>query len=408
MDVRNTQVMYCGNVIAPIDEAREVRFTRLRHLMAVAGVQALWMLGCGVDGVSEWLTGVRGPEAPGFADGSFLILPDGDIIQIGSNHVADEAYRQNRVVLDEMPMPSFEVKHIAHAAALERGMLAACLSESPVLGVTHPELMTERARQYLEACFPGIQFLDLTRAVRSEIAKKTASDIAFMRISANVHDRVFSRLQTLIRPGRTERDVAIGIRMAFYDFYSGGQDIVHTVGLTLTSGADQGVREQEPVLYPGRILREGDRVNVLAQGHCMNFWYAALGRSYVLGTPDEQTYADWEIAVQAQRAAAEALKPGITIRQAAEAANHVLVEAGLPEDTGRFIYGIGLSVGEHPQLGDASASEPLEEGMTLVIAPKVQRPSRDPLICADTFLVTSNGLERLTQTAQELFVLSTI
>lgn len=78
---------------------------------------------------------------------------------------------------------------------------------------------------------------------------------------------------------------------------------------------------------------------------------------------------------RAQRAAVEAVRPGITAEEVDAAARDVLAEAGLEYFVHRTGHGIGLAVHEEPYIV-AGNQLPLATGMAFSVEPGVYFPGR--------------------------------
>ena len=135
-----------------------------------------------------------------------------------------------------------------------------------------------------------------------------------------------------------------------------------------------------------------------------NFKGIKLGfdRQYWVGeVPDEEARL-YEIALSAQAAALEMLRPGVIAEDVHMAAARVYEEAGFG-----FCYRTGRSVGyslvEAPELkvGDRT---PLKAGMTFAVDGAVSIPGKAAARVGDSILVTEEGYEYLTPYPKELQV----
>jgi len=78
---------------------------------------------------------------------------------------------------------------------------------------------------------------------------------------------------------------------------------------------------------------------------------------------------------------------------------------GMPGEQSRFVgHGVGLELDELPVLAQGFAF-PLQKGQVVAVEPKFVFPGKGAIGIENTFAVTENGGERLTELADEIVVL---
>jgi Xaa-Pro dipeptidase len=144
-----------------------------------------------------------------------------------------------------------------------------------------------------------------------------------------------------------------------------------------------------------RIMRKGEPVFLCFCG-MTNFHRFKLGfdRTFWIGGVSEPKQAElYEVAVNSQKAALAALKPGVTAESVHAAYAQVIQEAGFdyPFRCGRAT---GFSFLEHPQLvtGDTTVLQP---GMVLAVDGSVATDTFRAQV-GDSFIVTEDGFEQIT------------
>lgn len=267
------------------------------------------------------------------------------------------------------------------------------------IGIVNSDFLLRSTYESLMERYPGLEFIDISSEIHQAKARKTEEEVAAMRRSAMLYDRVMQAMPLVLRQGITEMEAVIELRHrlaligAGVEFLSEDPSLSSLV--TLTSAPDGCESAAEPMVYPGRRIVYGDRVNVTVRG-TMPEGCAAMGRTFVLGNPSEKSKHLWSLALKAQDTAAALLRPGVTLREVCRDVNtHVLSAEGCLQDNSCWIHGIGCSPCESPRCVDSSADTPLEVNMTLVIAPRVCLPGIDPYCCMDTFVVTEDGCKQL-------------
>jgi len=126
-------------------------------------------------------------------------------------------------------------------------------------------------------------------------------------------------------------------------------------------------------------------------------------RQYWVGEVSKEERKLYEIALKAQAAALERIRPGVIAEDVHMAAAQVYQEAGfgLCYRTGRSV---GLSLIEQPELkiGDKT---PLKAGMTFAVDGAVSIPEKTAARVGDSIVVTEDGFDYLTPLPKELQVL---
>ena len=223
-----------------------------------------------------------------------------------------------------------------------------------------------------------------------------------MARAAKLYDKLFAALPLILQPERLEREAVNQLRCRALQLGADAEDLGLLTQVWLTSGAENEPGAKEPLVWPGRRLTWGDRINVRAAGAVPEGVYAALGRCYVMGRASEETRRCWDLAVRAQDTAASRLKPGACLRDAVDAASGLLEREGAKHPDGLWLHGMGYSWQGLPRNIDASVERRLEENMTLVVGVPVQVGETPPYCCMDVFRVTAEGGARLSATPRDL------
>jgi Xaa-Pro dipeptidase len=228
--------------------------------------------------------------------------------------------------------------------------------------------------------------------------RKDAVELAQLRLAGQAIDRVHARVPEWLRPGRTEREVAADIAAAIVDEGHAAADFV------IVGSGPNGASPHHSV--SDRVIEPGDVVVVDIGGPLPSGYNSDSTRTYAVGSPREADVASAYAALrEAHRAAADAVRPGVTCQDVDRAARAVLVEAGLGEHfIHRTGHGIGLDVHEEPYIVEGN-SLPVEAGMTFSIEPGVYFAGRWGARIEDIVAVTADGVERLDTRPTDLVVL---
>ena len=297
------------------------------------------------------------------------------------------------------------------------GLPAAVGLELDVLPVAH--------FRRLEKLLPGVTFEDVGRSIVRRRAVKSAWEVERIRTAAAVADEVGRRIPDLLEEGLTEVEFAgrveaearrLGhegyIRMRGFNqemFYgqllSGVSGTVPSyldtplAGTGLSPSIAQGasfrrIGRGEPIVFDFVPVRDG--------------YMADFTRMYSLGPLDAELLRAYDAALRVQEAATGAARPGATCRVVWEAALAAAADAGLAGNfmgygSGQVPYvghGIGIELDELPVLTGSSLE--LEQGMVFALEPKFVLPGAGAIGIENTWVVTGDGVERLTLAPQEI------
>ncbi len=334
------------------------------------------------------------------------------------------------------------VRKVPERARLESGLGAIVDLPSPR---DLPALITERygglparlgleldvlpvaAFRRLEKLFPAAACEDVGRAIVRLRAVKSAWEVERIRASAAVADEVSRLIPGLLEEGLTEVEFAgrveaearrLGhegyIRMRGFNqemFYgqllTGVSGCVPSyldtplAGTGLSPSVAQGasfrrIGRGEPVVFDFVPVRDG--------------YMADFTRMYSLGPLDTGLLRAFDASLRVQEAATAAARPGVACRVVWEAAQAAAAAAGLAANfmghgAGQVPYvghGIGIELDELPVLTGSSLE--LEPGMVFALEPKFVLPGSGAVGVENTWVVTADGVERLTLAPDDLVV----
>jgi Xaa-Pro dipeptidase len=156
---------------------------------------------------------------------------------------------------------------------------------------------------------------------------------------------------------------------------------------------------------PGNTaVADGDLVlfdlGVVWNGYCSD-----VTRTVAYKEPTDFQKEIYNIVLEAQLKAMDAVKPGITAGELDEVARGVISGYGYGEYFNhRLGHGIGTTVHEYPSLITGNELV-IEEGMCFSIEPGIYIPGKVGVRIEDCLHVTKNGCEAFTKTSKDLLVL---
>jgi Xaa-Pro aminopeptidase len=225
---------------------------------------------------------------------------------------------------------------------------------------------------------------------------KDAEEVERLRGAAAAADAAMAAILGEGLAGRTEIDVSRRVRELLLEAGNDSADFA-----IVASGPNAASPHHEA---GDRVIRAGDPV-VLDIGGVRAGYCSDTSRTASIGEPDPEFVELYEVLREAQRAACEAVAPGVACSHVDDVARRIIDEAGYGAAfIHRTGHGIGLEGHEEPYIV-AGNTLVLEEGMAFSVEPGIYLPGRHGARIEDIVVVTADGGERLNRTARDLVVL---
>ncbi|MER2091404.1 M24 family metallopeptidase [Saccharopolyspora rectivirgula] len=228
--------------------------------------------------------------------------------------------------------------------------------------------------------------------------RKDAAEVEALRQAGAAIDRVHARMAEFLRPGRTEAEVGADIEAAIVAEGHTEADFV------IVGSGPNGASPHHAL--SDRVIEKGDVVVVDIGGPVPGGYNSDCTRTYAVGEPAQEDVRDtYAVLRDAQQAAFEAVRPGVTAEAVDAAAREPIAEAGFGEFFfHRTGHGIGLDVHEDPYIVAGNRTV-LEPGMAFSIEPGIYQEGRWGARIEDIVIVTEDGAERVNNQPRDLVVL---
>ncbi len=233
----------------------------------------------------------------------------------------------------------------------------------------------------------GVDLIPAGGAVHRLREVKDAEEIARIRRAAEITDQALQQVLSQLAPGTTEKQLVWMLESTMRDLGADGPAFSTGVGAgphgarPHHSATDRPIEEGEPI-----VIDMGAKVD----GYC-----ADLTRTVVLGEPTELFRERYNLVLTAQQAALDAIRPGISGKEADSAARDVISAAGAGDAFFHSLgHGVGLLIHEAPSLGQAS-EDTLQPGHIVTIEPGVYYDGWGGIRIEDLAVVTESGIEIL-------------
>jgi Xaa-Pro aminopeptidase len=234
--------------------------------------------------------------------------------------------------------------------------------------------------------------------VRELRMRKDAAELDALRKAGAAIDRVHAQVGEWLRPGRTEAEVGADIAAAIVE--EGHTEAAFVIVGSGPNGASPHHSLSE------RVIETGDVVVIDIGGPVAEGYNSDSTRTYAVGAPrDADVAATYAVLQEAQQAAVDAVRPGVTAESVDAAARDVIAAAGFGDYfIHRTGHGIGLDVHEDPYIV-AGNTLPLQAGMAFSIEPGIYQPGRWGARIEDIVVVTADGVEAMNNQPHDLVVL---
>lgn len=269
-----------------------------------------------------------------------------------------------------------------------RRWLAKSLSETPAqrIGVAGGYLSVNLLDD-LQSSIPGTR-LEATEDWVTELRRlKDAEEVERIAAAAQLTDEGLRWILGRIRPGMTEREVALDLEVWYRR--QGAQAVAFDL---IVAG---GPHSSRPHHRPGdRALADGELL-LFDVGVKLDDYCSDLTRTVAMGQASSHAREVYAQVLAANEAGLEAVRAGVSGTDADAAARQVLDKAGLVERFGHGLgHGLGLEVHEAPRLSPAS-DDTLEAGMVVTVEPGVYFPGAFGIRIEDLVVVRPDGCEVL-------------
>lgn len=279
-----------------------------------------------------------------------------------------------------------------------------------------------------ETIFTPKEVLNGTALLRRCRSIKTPYEIDLIRRSGELHAKAYETIPSLYRKGMTDLEFSIELEhecrklgsLGIFRIF--GQSMEIFMGSVLAGdNADTpspydfamggaGLDVSLPVGCNGTVLTEGMSLMVDMGGNFTGYM-TDMTRTYAIGSVQELALKAHETSIAIHQAIVAKSRPGVAAKDlyelAAEMANDARLSdyfMGHRQKAGFIGHGVGIEINEAPVLAPRSR-DILAEGMVFALEPKFVIPGTGALGIENTYVVTADGVEKLTIFEEELISL---
>ncbi|SFH14537.1 Xaa-Pro aminopeptidase [Desulfotomaculum arcticum] len=266
--------------------------------------------------------------------------------------------------------------------------------------------------------FAGADLIDCSSLIRRQRAIKSDYEIARTKETAKMMDNIFNALPSIIKPGKSEFELAGDIEKIARR--EGHQGLIKTRGFNaefyfgqLLSGPNSAMSSyfDGPIngigLYPEFPFGPGEKIIEREEPVLFDYVGAKHGyivditRTFAIGEAPDMIDNAYKVAEEIQQvilAKALPCMPAGHLYDLAfeQAQKHGLTDyfMGAPYPVSFVGHGVGLELNELPVLAKG-VNTPLEAGMIMAIEPKFVFPGIGGVGLENTFVMSNTGLKKL-------------
>lgn len=243
----------------------------------------------------------------------------------------------------------------------------------------------------------GIELVPAGKLVEAVRMVKDESELAVLKEACAIADRAFEHLLGVLKPGMTEKEAALELEFFMRREGAAGTSFDTIVASGERSAMPHGTASDRKI-GPGELVTFD--FGAFYQGYCSD-----LTRTVVLGPASDRHREIYGIVLEAQQAALDGIRPGMTGREADRIARSVIEKYGYGEYFGHGTgHGIGLEIHEEPRLS-MGGEVMLVPGMTVTVEPGIYIPGFGGVRIEDDIVITENGAELLTHAPKNFIVI---
>jgi Xaa-Pro aminopeptidase len=226
---------------------------------------------------------------------------------------------------------------------------------------------------------------------------KDAEEIALLRAAAALGASLFDRALEVIRPGVKETEVAAEMEYAARRAGAEEMSFPTIVAAGKRSALPHGRASRAAIPSRGFVVCD---FGVILSGYCSD-----RTRTVHVGRLTVAARRMYEAVREAQAAAIETVRAGVSVSEVDRAARNILANNGLARHfTHSTGHGVGLEIHEAPRIA-MGQTEILRPGMVITVEPGVYIAGSGGVRIEDVVVVTEQGCEVLAPSNKELITI---
>lgn len=254
--------------------------------------------------------------------------------------------------------------------------------------------VTVKEFQNMVKNFKEIELKPLGTMIEEIRQIKSDNEIELIKKAAQIADKAFDHILEIIRPGMTEKEVAL--ELEFFMKRNGA------AALSFESIVASGWRSALPHgVASDKVIEKGDFVT-MDYGCVYNGYCSDMTRTIVMGSASKKQKEVYNTVLKAQEEALKIFKAGIKGKEADKVARDIIEAAGYGDYFGHGLgHGLGLEVHEDPRVSPQGESL-LQPNHVVTDEPGIYIPEFGGVRIEDLIYITETGCIRLSTSTKEL------
>ncbi len=226
---------------------------------------------------------------------------------------------------------------------------------------------------------------------------KNDAEANTLREGAKELDRAFEHICTRIKPGITEKEIALELEIFLLKQGAEKTSFSFIVASGARGAMPHGVASNKTI--------ESGELVTMDYGAFFSGYATDMTRTVSSGEPEPEMRRIYDLVLEAQQKAASEVKPGMKAKDLDAVARDLFDKAGYGDYFGHGLgHGVGLETHEQPVLNNQSETV-LEPGMVITVEPGIYIPGRGGVRIEDMVLVGESAGEILTNSPRGLITL---
>jgi len=265
-----------------------------------------------------------------------------------------------------------------------------------------PDSITVSELESLKKKLP-ISWLDTPTTAESLRKIKDEKELTAIRKAAKITDESFTFIRKKIKPGITERMLALEIE---YYIKSHAHDIAFSpiVAFNANAAIPHYLSSCDPASPAGRQRLTTNSLILLDFGAKVDGYCSDMTRVVFTGTPNPKWVDIYKIVWEAQKKALSTIRVGMSASDADQISRDYIAQNGYTPYEHGLGHGVGLAIHELPKLRPG-IKDVLEENMVVTVEPGIYLPGEAGVRIEDLVVLKSDGVEVLSKASKELTVI---